>query len=107
MPLFASGQAEPGRPFHMQAWPDSARFPRKYGIEDPEQEHHANTKLDDQLNSCPLFAQSVPQRFLMCLIPATACSIVNEGLNSNTFKCSGLTNGLIDAKSIMPLPGDR
>ena len=48
---------------------------------------------------------SSPQILLTCSTPLFTSSTVRLGLNSNTLMCSGLTNGLRAAKSIMPEPG--
>ena len=48
---------------------------------------------------------SFPQINFRCAMPHLTASTGSDGLNSKTLMCSGFTNGLSAAKSIVPVPG--
>src|SRR5688572_5662888 len=79
-------------------------FVEENRVKDPAQQNDANQDPPPYL---PCSLHSLPQRDLMCAIPAFTSSRLSDGLNSKTFECSGFTKGLSSPNLIVPVPGAR
>src|SRR5665213_613803 len=107
-PLLGAGHLLPVQTMVLRRHP---AFVHKDRMENPGQKQHAN---GDAPPDAPTFFKSVdsrlhdsPQSWRMKATPWAACSTGRLGLSSKTLICSGLTIGLSEAKSIIPLPGAR
>src|SRR3954452_8545455 len=104
LPLRSARQFPPGLVIPLSS---GLRLVQENDIEDPGEENDANANPPGDLPRFFSWVHSGPQMDWICATPPFACAGVREGLNSKTFKCSGLTTCFRPAKSIMPEPGAR
>jgi hypothetical protein len=82
---------------------ESWRFHFRFTIYDLRADLPADSSIANRISQIRSFR--APNRLLTCAMPHLTASTGSDGLNSKTLMCSGFTNGLSAAKSIVPVPG--